>query len=766
MQRWHTPIYRVLVLAILAALFLASLPPVSAQGTPEPLSETYPFYQDEAIELALSYLQSQQQPDGGINGFGSGANPGSTARALLLLNAVGYPPSALVTENGSTLLDYLAQRTPAYLYAQGVVAEDNLFPAPAGLVLAAVAAAGEDPTNFAGIDLISALTTTLKPSGAYSTTAGFGFFYGDADAINQSLAIFGLVAAGQPVPEAATDWLIAAQEPQGSWDFGDVDITCYSLLALLGSGNVSPTDPAIQRAIAFLKAAQNANTALWNSGTTRAEPANSTGWVINALSAAGYLPTTASWTTGGTNPVAALLNLQDAEGRIAGTREFANAHATIEGLYGLTGQPLYWTRPLRVAWALAWLAEQQQPNGSWANDPATTLDVLVAFATAGSDPASVSRSGNTPLTYLAAAATDYTRDDDTLVPEQIGRLLVGVVAAGGDPTTFGADSLNLVADLQSTVQPTGAYSSTVNLATPTTQAWAVLGLAAAGAAIPPEAITWLTGQQQTGGSWGSAATTGLVLQALVAAGVPTDDAAITAGITFLRESQISTGGWGAAGGFSSSATAAAVQGLLAADVNLSSAEWRKQNRTPLGVLGSYQKPDGPFVLNWDYSAGGTLAADNVAATAQAVPALLGVVAPYTTIDPATLAPFTALPRGPEPDRTVAAEPFATFGEGGEIMVIVPFGSDLNGNGTLVLEWRTADTSFTSLATTREVGFYRATIAQAAIGSTPPDGLQFRATFRDPDGVQQGSSITNEGTTTGQLQRVFLPLVVRVIGEGR
>jgi len=764
---------RTVLLAGGLALLLVSLLYISSALAQDPLTDTYPFYQNEAIANAVPYLQTQQQEDGGMDSFGSGSDPGGTARVVYALNAVGYPTDAIQTGDGTTMIDFLETTVISYTYANDTPADDTLFPGRAGLVLAAVSAAGEDTTSFGGVNLVDAINATLKPTGAYSTTAVEGFSSGAASSINQSLAIFGLVAAGQPVPQDATDWLIDAQGDDGSWFGGNSDITSYCIIALIGSGNVPPTDASIQDAIAFLRSQQTASSALWNDTGEFGEPANSTGWAMTALATAGYMPVTESWATGGTNPQQALLGLQNAEGIIAGT--FENAYSTLEALYGLTAQPLYMAPSARTERALSWMAEQQNSDGGWssfgtASDPGATIDIVLAFAAAGYDPTSITNGGNSPLGYLEDAATSYTRDDtDIVFPAQTGKLIAGVVATGGDPTSYGADSLSLVADLQSTLQPTGAYSTTAargfstGAASATTQSFAMLGLVAAGETVPQSAIDWLLGEQQADGSWGSIDATGIALQALLAAGVSPSDDAIGDAIGYLRDTQASSGGWQAFGAFSTNSTAYAIQGLLAAGVDLSGSDWLKQGRSPLDVLGSYQKPDGPFAVNWNYagiSEAFNPTADDLFATRQALPALLGSFFPYTDI-PETLQVFEPIQRGPDPDRTVVAQPFGSFsGDETSVNVTVPFGSDLNGNNEVELEWRVAGGSFTSISATREVGFYSATIDLTDTDITPLDTLEFCVSFSDPDGVQNGSTITTDEDICGteQPNQVYLPLI--------
>ncbi len=753
-----------------ARVTLATAPAQSA-------SATYPFLESQAIERAVGYLRTQQVSSGGINSFGAGADPGGTSRLLMALNAVGYPANALVSNDNRTLADYLAAEVVGYIYKDDTPATDNLFPGRAGLVLGAVSAARLDPRNkFGGVNLIAELEGVYRADGTYSTNAVEGFASGQASEINQTLAILGLVSAGRPIPPAATQWLIGRQRENGSW-INSIDVTGYGLLALIGSGNVPPTDPAVQRALAFLRASQTGRTALWGD-TGGDEPANSSGWAMTALSAYGYVPMTRSWGTGGTHPRQALLGLQNDEGVIA--LRFFNAYATLEGLYGLTDQPLFLGRPLRVERGLAYLREAQNPDGGWpafgsASAPDATLDTLFAFVAAGYNPNQLrSSTNNSPLDYLAATAPTYTRDDSQRIfPAQTGKLIVGVVAAGGNPASFAG--FNLVSDLQSTLQANGSYSTdaqrgfTSGAASVTNQSFAILGLVAAGEPIPAQAITFLNSLQTASGSWGIVDETGLALQALIAAGVAPDSPAVVNGINFLRSSQAASGGWEAFGAVNSNSTAYAIQGLLAAGVDLTRPEWHKQGRWPLGALASFQKPNGPFVYHWGSASGGfNPAANNLLATQQSIPALLGAFYPYRTSG--TLASsFTPINRGPNPDRLITAPIIIEINpQRTQATVIAPFGSDLNANGSATIEWdvlrNSADAAaFQSVPVTREPGAFRATINLSGASVRPLDTLRVRATFSDPDGVQDGGTLaTSPVAVIGDLapQRRYLPIVGR------
>lgn len=778
---WRSSSVLLIVAVVLALVAPVVHPVAAAQPAAQPIAapaaqftDTYPFYDDDAIAAAVAYLQTQQEDSGGINGFGSGADAGSTSRTILVLNALGYPTDALQSGSGNTMRDYLAAEVVGYIYANDTPATANLFPGRAGLVLAAVAAAGGDPRSFGGVDLIGELEAAYAAAGdnTYSTAASEGFSSGAASASNQAFAILGLVAAAQPVPPAATDWLLGEQGDNGIWG-GSIDLTGTVLIALIGSGNVAPTDSRIQAAITALRDFQSGSSALWGDGGS-SEPANSTGWAATALTTLGFTPLTASFAAGGTNPRAAIVALQDAEGAIG--KNFINAYSTFEGLYALSDQPLFFAQPLRTQRALTWLATQQAPAGGWgfsqaSPDAGTTIDAILAYVAGGVDPATVQTNGNSPLDYLATQAASYTRDDsDVVFPAQTGKLINGLLATGEDPTSFA--SLNLVTDLQNTLQPTGAYSSTAargfstGAAGVTTQSFAMLGLAAAGEPVPQSAIDFLKSLQAADDSFGSPDTTGLALQALLAAGVPNNDPVVVATLTHLRDTQDAGGGWASFGNVNSNSTAYATQGLLAAGVDLGSDTWLKNGRTPQTTLHAYQKPDGPFVNYWGSNEFFNPQADNISSTAQAVPAMRGAFYPYRA--PATpLAAFTPVATGPDPDRLVVG-PLTARSSNGTFAVAATYGSDLDGDGTATLAYDVQAVTlqaFTELSAddvTRTAGAFTATLDAAAIGFEPGNTLTLQAAFGDPAQVQNGGTLgTNVGVTATPVQpeRIFLPFVV-------
>lgn len=708
----------------------------------------------DAISAALAYLHTQQQPDGGIDAFGMGAsNEGGTILSVLSLAASGRPANSMAySGTGKTMVDYLTEHAISYTHQTTYTTSDYLFPQQAGYLLMAVTAADQAPTGFGGMDLVAQLEDTYQPAtGAYSTTAHEGFYTGAAEDDNQATVILGLVAAGRSVPVTATNYLLNSQAASGSWGTDDdPDTAAMVVLALVASGHVRPTDAAIQKALDYLRNAQLLNGGwrpFWDIDPANA---NSTGWVIQALVAVGYTPATESWAAS-PNPHEALLALQKPNGCIGGT--YANAFSTAGALLGLTERPVFALgQTLRALRALTWINELQAADGSWPSafgHPAgPACDAVLAYAAAGFDPDTVKAPGSvtSAMDYLVVVASSFGDESAAAA----GKLALAIEAAGKDAHNFGGmNSVDVVHVLTSTwySPTTGAFGDANNS---WDQTFAILGLAAAGESIPVSATQTLLGLQNPDGSWVDAwgfdkpGSTGLALQALIAAGVPVGDTSIVGGVSALLNEQNDQGSWNAFGSPSVNSTAYAMQGLLAAGEDLTAAKWLKNGHSPYNALADLQRIDGPFTL-WS--------ADDFFSTRQAVPAQLGVYYPFSCV----LMPFVGVDRGPDPDRMVAASPRATWGD--SVDVIIPFGSDLDGDGTVTLDWRVSGATswVTSAAVYRADGYYTATLAV-----TRPVVYEFQTTFADPDGVQYANGVTDTVVLAVTLEpyRVHLPLVLK------
>jgi len=754
-------------------LLSLNLSNATAQARLAPISATLTVDHSDAISNALAYLQTKQLPNGGIEGWVPGAaDDFTTIKTVIALAAVHRPVNLLTSISGTTPLDYLVAQAITYTHD----ASGTLFPGRAGMLIVAAVAGDNDPTDFGGMNLIHELTAAYNAAtGAYSTTAAQGFATGAVNTTNQLWAILGLAAAQETMPISATDFLVGLQEPDGGWGwgggFGDVDTTALVIQALVASDSAETARAQVQEGLGFLRNTQAASGG-WESWAQSRRglrsyggslSADSTAAVIQAVAAAGYTPATESWAAaGGRTPHDDLLSLQAPDGSFG-----YNALSTAHAIAGLAEAPLpIFGRVQRANRALTWMNEQQNGDGSWSlfgfPDPGATCDAVLAYAAAGFDPASVMAPGSitSAMDYFSATASSFvTRSADSA-----GKLALAVESAGGDARDFGG--VDIVRVLTETW-----YSPTLSgFGIPTNtwhQAWAILGLAAAGEPVPVSATQTLAGLQQADGGWKYDLTaawwnttgpdnTGLALQALIAAGVAPTDTHVVSGVSFLQNQQNAQGSWSAWGGPNANSTAYAMQGLLATGEDLEAAKWLKGNHNPYAGLAAFQKADGPFAQ------GG---ADNSLATWQAVPALMGVHYPFSH----ALKAFTGVNRGLDPDRMVVAPPRASWGNADvlcpSVDVLIPFGSDLDADGSVALDWRIAGETVwvTGTMVYRNDGYYTATLSLTnPVAADVLRPYEFQVAFADPDGVQSGSGITDTATLNTVLEphTIYLPLVLR------
>jgi hypothetical protein len=143
----------------------------------------------------VRYLIGRQHADGSFPGF---SPLGSTADAALSMSIAGRGRAQV-----NAALTYLADHVSEATLGQ-----------KAKIVLAAVAA-GKDLATYAGGDLPAQLEASQQPSGQYAED-------GDFSAVTtHALVSLALAATGQPINDAAVDWLAAAQCPDGGWQFDE-----------------------------------------------------------------------------------------------------------------------------------------------------------------------------------------------------------------------------------------------------------------------------------------------------------------------------------------------------------------------------------------------------------------------------------------------------------------------------------------------------------------------------------------------------------------
>ena len=223
-----------------------------------------------------------------------------------------------------------------------------------------VCAAGKDPRNFGGVNLVQILKNTMLDNGHFADSVAdrnTGEPVGNELINAHCFGVIALHCAGEPIPnrDKCLEWLADKQFPDGgfTWDVkkfedpedyklveSDIDMTAAALMAMaiLDAGE---SHPAVVKALEFLKKKQLDNGGFASWGTENPE---SCAWAIQALTLLGQDPMGVVWTkSSGGNPVSALLRFQLENGsftHVLGEEDdllpvYDNAISTEHGLYAM-----------------------------------------------------------------------------------------------------------------------------------------------------------------------------------------------------------------------------------------------------------------------------------------------------------------------------------------------------------------------------------------------------------------------------------------------
>lgn len=298
--------------------------------------------QGQTVQDAVEWLVNTfQNDDGGYAAFSSGANQeasttSATLDAIIALAAGGYDPGQVFPGKAVTPIDYLASnldQLTEFAAADG---------GQAGKVILALTAAALDARAFPSgnpemVDFVATLNGLFEPTGAF----------GAVDPFKQSLAILGLSAVDEPVPQESIAFLESLQASDGSWDDGfgtasSSDATAMAIMALVAGGR-TPADASLSSAIDFLATHQLPNG--WEYGAGLGASANSTAVVIQALASLeeDFYSATSPWIRDGRTPLDMLLAYQDDSGAFQadfGQGPFDDYYATVQAIPAVAGCPL------------------------------------------------------------------------------------------------------------------------------------------------------------------------------------------------------------------------------------------------------------------------------------------------------------------------------------------------------------------------------------------------------------------------------------------
>jgi hypothetical protein len=293
---------RLLVAFASGALLALTATPVAA-FTPQTTVATH----------AIDWLHTQQGSDGTVAGDAS-----RTEETVWGLAANGVSISSFAI-GGKTTIDSLRSN----------IATEEKTAGNIGSLVLAVAAAGLDPTGFAGRNLLQDLQCTYDATtGAYNSQI-----------FNDALAVLAIPAG--KAPQKALDHLAGAQQADGGWEFSpgsgsDTNTTAIALLALKASGDLTTAVKA--KALVYLKSQQQTSGGFeYTAGTGDSDP-DSDGLVIQGLLASGEDPTATQWSVGEKNALTDLLTFQYSNGGFGYNRPGTTATAAPDPFS--TTQPL------------------------------------------------------------------------------------------------------------------------------------------------------------------------------------------------------------------------------------------------------------------------------------------------------------------------------------------------------------------------------------------------------------------------------------------
>ncbi|AGK60927.1 hypothetical protein Asulf_00922 [Archaeoglobus sulfaticallidus PM70-1] len=281
---------------------------------------------DERIQIALKWLKSIQNEDGGFSNPGEESSIGKTSWAIMAIVSAGEDPHNW-TKNGKSPVDYIRDHLRGEMPKMGT--------ADYARTILALVAADENPRNFDGIDLVAELKSKMKDDGqigdfVYTTIWG----------------ILALTSVGEDV-NRSVEWLKAQQNQDGgfAWAVGeqsDFDDTSSAIQALIAAGEPRDSD-VIKKALDYLKQGQNDDGGMRYFGTSASNSA-SDAWAIQALTAAGLNP--AEWKKNNISVVEHLLSLQTDDGyfRYTSYQTSNPGYMTVSAIMALLGKP----HPIKV----------------------------------------------------------------------------------------------------------------------------------------------------------------------------------------------------------------------------------------------------------------------------------------------------------------------------------------------------------------------------------------------------------------------------------
>jgi len=184
-----------------------------------------------------------------------------------------------------------------------------------------------------------------------------------------------------------------------------------------------------------------------------------------------------------------------------------------------------------ISTALDYLSSQQLDSGAFGNQGTTAWSV-VAICSAGADPNTWVKNGNSPIDYLL----DTGQTDTLNPPNAYSRTILAATCAGANPSNF--NDVDLISHLKNYQAEDGKIGNNLF-----STIWGTIALSAAGESDAAElSAQWLLDNENEDGCWGTESNTcSAAIQALKTTGVENSNLADAK--TVLKSYQQDDGGF-------------------------------------------------------------------------------------------------------------------------------------------------------------------------------------------------------------------------------
>jgi len=280
------------------------------------------------LDGTVRFLQDSQHQDGGFAQAGE-PTQGASAWVALALAAAGINPRNQAQPCGADAYTYLVTHFDEEASGGAAHMETTAF----ARELLVVNAAGGDPRDFGGFDLVGAILGRRLSDGSFPQLPG-----GEGQLNATIFAILALSPVEEPAIEPATRravaWLVSQQGKDGGWSWldrdttGEVDMTGAAIEALNAVG--PPSEPAEraafelaqQEGLGYLEDAQLPDGGFPALRSQRESNVASTAWAVQGIWSAGGNPET--WLTGSglrtEEPLDYMESMQQPDGHIRWSR--------------------------------------------------------------------------------------------------------------------------------------------------------------------------------------------------------------------------------------------------------------------------------------------------------------------------------------------------------------------------------------------------------------------------------------------------------------